>query len=143
MKYLSILFLAITIACNSEKSEDYLFLEGTWKVNDQNLYETWKKDNGLSGVGYKLIDGKQKTTETLSIKLVDGRLTYSATVPGQNNGTQINFTLNELVKDTLSFENLNHDFPQKIQYYQLSDTSLFVNVRGKEQSGFSYIMIRQ
>jgi len=48
------------------------------------------------------------------------------------------FTCNKL-----SFENEKHDFPNKIQYTQINENEIFVEVLGKNNEGFSYKMILQ
>lgn len=60
-----------------------------------------------------------------------------ATVPNQNNRNAIPFILNREITDKLSFENLVHDFPKKIQYQKLSPKEILVKVLGSENKGFS------
>lgn len=94
----------------------------------------------MQGSDYELKAGKKVTTEHLAINIVGGSLVYTATVLNQNGGKPISFTLNNNVKCKLSFENLSHDFPNKIQYTKLNDTTLFVEVLGDGDKGFSYKM---
>ncbi len=122
------------------------FLLGTWKVENKQTFEAWtKEENGGKFVGssYKLINGKKRVTESLSVVEKNGKLVYSALVPNQNSGKSIDFTLNASVKDRWSFENLNHDFSKKIRYKKLDAQTLFVEVLGENDKGFSYKMIKQ
>jgi hypothetical protein len=43
----------------------------------------------------------------------------------------------------LSFENLAHDFPKKIQYKSLNENEIQVTVTGDEGSGFSFKQKKQ
>lgn len=121
------------------------FLKGTWQIENKQQFEVWTKqgEENLSGFSYKMKSEEKVILETLSIVVKNGQIIYQATVPNQNQGKTIQFTLNPKVKNKLSFENLSHDFPKKIQYTQLSESQLFVEVLGANDQGFSYKMIRQ
>ncbi|WP_349254626.1 hypothetical protein [Glaciecola petra] len=79
----------------------------------------------------------------MEIKFADNKVVYTATVLNQNDGRGIPFVLNTAEKETFSFENLQHDFPSKIQYKVLSNTGLRVSVLGKDGTGFSFKMIKK
>ncbi|MFY0604588.1 MAG: hypothetical protein JXQ93_11650 [Flavobacteriaceae bacterium] len=143
--YVSLLLLTLLMTfCSQKGIEKVSFLEGTWKVEGKETYESWEKDaNTLVGASYKLREGKKYISETLEIKSMNGKMIYTAIVKNQNKGKGIPFTL-QPVKDKLySFENLSHDFPKKIQYKVLSKNEIQVNVLGKEDKGFSYKVIKQ
>lgn len=128
-----------------DSRHDLNFLVGTWKMENKENYETWKAINEteLEGSSYKIRAEKKTMTEHLSIKEVEGKVIYTAKVLNQNNAQPIDFVLNKEVKNKISFENLNHDFPKKIQYTKLDDTTLFVEVLGENEKGFSYKMMKQ
>lgn len=118
-------------------------LEGTWQVEGKQQFEKWEvKGNELIGIGYQLIDGKQKVLEHLAIKEIEGKLVYQATVFNQNQGATISFPLNESISGYYSFENLEHDFPKKIQYQKIDGTRIMVNVFGDNEQSFSFVMNR-
>ncbi len=118
-------------------------LEGKWKVEGRESFEVWEKEGTeLKGYGYKLKDGQKLIKETLKIQLESQVPVYYATVPNQNDGASIPFTLNLEEKDLLSFENPAHDFPVKIRYKPESDDRLFVEVLGADGKGFSFFMDR-
>lgn len=121
------------------------FLAGTWKSENKENYESWKVINNslLEGNAYKMKAGQKVVTEYFSIKASSGKIVYQATVPDQNNGKTIDFELNKSLKNKYSFENLSHDFPKKIQYTKLNDTTIFVEVLGGNDKGFSYKMIKR
>ncbi|MCR9249953.1 MAG: DUF6265 family protein [bacterium] len=143
MKFIPIILLVVS--CNQAVSQDPVYkLVGEWQVEGKQTFETWELVDGkLVGEGYKIKDGQKFVSETLSISNESGDWTYSATVPNQNEGRTIPFELNREVADKLSFENLSHDFPKKIQYQFLNKKEIFVSVLGDEDKGFSFKMIKQ
>lgn len=120
------------------------FLIGTWKMEGKEVYESWKKiTNKLQGQSYQIKNGQKHVTEKLEIKLKDKVIIYTATVFDQNEGRAIPFELKSLKKELFSFENLQHDFPKKIQYKIINKNELFVSVLGENDSGFSFKLIKQ
>ena len=124
---------------------DLNFLEGSWKMENKENYETWKvmSKTALEGSSYEIRAAKKTITEYLSIKEVEGNIIYTAKVLDQNNAQPIVFVLNNEVNNKISFENLHHDFPKKIQYTKLDETTIFVEVLGENDQGFSYKMMKQ
>ncbi|MDX1591734.1 MAG: DUF6265 family protein [Balneolaceae bacterium] len=137
--------LLFTLSCSENEIDDFDFLIGTWKVENQNLYETWNRvdENELRGRGYRIVENQEVTFETLAIKLIDNQVVYEATVPEQNEGATIRFLLNPEIEARYSFENPDHDFPKKIQYLKISDNEIMVSVMGDEGEGFELKMIKQ
>lgn len=121
------------------------FLIGTWKVDGKETYERWQtvEDLYLTGESYKMVDGEEQVTETLTLKVYRGKLIYTATVPDQNDGKGVEFILNPIDEKTFSFENSQHDFPQKIIYKLIHSDILYVQVLGEGDQGFSFHMYRQ
>jgi len=139
------MFMAV-ISVNAQNiKESFGFLEGTWKVENKETYEEWSwiSESQLKGTGYKIIDGEREISEYLEISENDNSITYTATVPNQNNGQGVDFKLNRPTADEYSFENLNHDFPKKIIYKKLNDEEVFVRVLGEGDKGFSFKMLKQ
>lgn len=137
------LFILSFYSC-AQSIEKVDFLTGTWKIEGRDTYENWQKNNNtLIGKSYRIKDNKEYVSETLSITTANNIVTYTATVLNQNDGKGIDFILNPEVNKKLSFENLNHDFPKKIQYTKLSNTEVFVEVLGEGDKGFSYKMFKQ
>ncbi len=144
--YAFLIFIVVmTKSCTGQQPLDAVaFLEGTWKMENKETYEQWQiEDAGyLAGSSFKMKDGNKKVLETLKIRAIEGQLIYEATVPNQNQGKTIAFTHNSNVKDCLSFENLEHDFPKKIQYKKLDESTILVQVLGEGDKGFSYRLIK-
>ncbi|NQX81353.1 MAG: hypothetical protein HRT66_05085 [Flavobacteriaceae bacterium] len=146
MKMLYVICLLLLFAsCKENKTSKLDFLVGTWKMDGKEQYEFWEKSqkDGLVGNSYKLVNNEKYISETLKIKSVGNQLIYGATVLNQNSGETIEFILNPGNKEYLSFENVNHDFPKKIQYKRISADSIKVSVLGENDEGFSYIQIKQ
>ncbi len=143
--FASLCFLLLTTSCQGQsKLDDLLFLKGNWKIEGKSTFEEWSyKENQFTGASYKMNDGNKIITETLQISIVDDTIVYEANVPSQNGGKTIPFVLNTSVSDMLSFENLNHDFPKKIQYKKITDAKILVHVLGEDDKGFSYHIIKQ
>ncbi len=140
----AILFTFVFLTLTSTRIQELHILVGTWKVEGKASFETWQKSGDrLIGSSYKRVNNTKKVSETLVIYQTDEHIIYEATVPNQNKGAAIAFTLNKAEKSTFSFENLTHDFPKKIQYKQISKDTLFVSVLGEDNKGFSYRLIRQ
>lgn len=118
---------------------------GSWKMEGKEVYEVWEsgKNNELIGYSYKINDDQKIILETLSIKVIDNNFIYEATVTDQNEGKTIPFTLNIEIKEYLSFENMDHDFPKKIQYKRMNENEIVVTVLGDEGKGFSYKQLKQ
>ncbi len=117
------------------------FLEGTWKMADKEHYEHWDRLNThtLKGIAYQLKDGLVQVTEYLEITQRDQEVVYTPTVPGQNQGRGIDFTL--APHDSIySFENAGHDFPKKIGYQKRSATELAVYISDGKQRTISYLL---
>ena len=138
--------LLLWVSCSKPEAPlpDVQILSGKWKVEGKNVYEQWQldKEGNLTGMGYSLVEGEKIIRERLSVKSTDGSIVYMATVPDQNKGASIPFFLNKKIDTLLSFENLDHDFPKKIQYQKVSDESLAVFVTGEADQGFSLVLNR-
>jgi phosphoribosylamine-glycine ligase len=142
---LTCMLLLFIATFQTSKIDDLQFLAGTWKVANKENYETWvvKEKGLLEGNSYKIRNNNKQVDEYLSIQAKGEKIIYTARVLNQNNAQPVEFTLNKMVKDKLSFENIAHDFPKKIQYTKLNDTTIFVAVLGDNDKGFSYQMTRQ
>jgi hypothetical protein len=120
------------------------FLQGTWKMENREIYEHWElvDDGSMKGHSYRVNNGEKMVTENLEIRLVGDKVIYTATVLNQNEGKGIEFTLNLSEEDhTYSFENPDHDFPKVIIMYQKrSDTEIYVKVSDGGERGFAYVM---
>lgn len=96
------------------------WLIGTWQrvgLSDERSGEErwWLADNGeLHGIGSSRRGDVVLFEERLRITMVDGTPVYIADVRG--NEAPVEFRLVEIDDSGFVFENLGHDFPQRIAY---------------------------
>ena len=143
---ISLFILTIINSCATSKHSLFKYMEGTWKIEGREKYEVWRMNNDrniLTGEVYNFKDKDKKVLETLVIRLDGESIVYEATVPDQNAGRTIPFILNTQEESCYSFENMNHDFPNKIQYRIIDNERVEVTVMGKDGKGFSYIQVKQ
>lgn len=143
MKYLlTFLMLVITIEVIAQSIFPD-FLQGTWKMEDKEIYEHWDRlnENSMKGFSYSVKNGQMTVSEYLDISRAGNEVIYTASVLNQNQGKGIAFKLIE-TDHAFAFQNLHHDFPKKIVYHKLSDTEIFVQVSDGQEHGFSYRMTR-
>ena len=121
-----------------------VFLGGTWKVHDRDVFEHWDVMNEklMKGLSYENVKGNVKVREYLDISFIADEVFYRAFLRDQNKGTGISF---KMIKNDslLVFENPGHDFPTKISYMKKGDNELLVRVENHKGEGFEYKMIRQ
>lgn len=134
--------LFIFFASLQVKAQLPIFLQGTWKMENKDIYEHWDvlTENRMKGVSYMLSTNKVTIIEYLDITRLNTETIYTATVPGHNDGKSIEFIQTE-TGDSVIFENSGHDFPQKIVYEKLSDTEIYVRLSGGDKK-MSYKMIK-
>jgi hypothetical protein len=111
------------------------WLIGNWenKNPDGVLTENWQKvnDSTFSATSY-FIKGKDTLHfEKIVLSQKGEKLTYSATVNGQNDNKAIDFPSTSETANKLVFENPQHDYPQKITYTKGPNNSLTAEISGK------------
>lgn len=119
------------------------WLEGTWKIEGRKTYESWKlNEDGLTGSSFTLQDNVKDIKEHLKIYWSNGCIYYEAQVLDQNDGAKIPFRLTKSDNNEFVFTNEGHDFPNEINYAQLSENKIFVTVSGSTKQ-FSFNLLRQ
>jgi hypothetical protein len=103
---------------DSEASiDDLAWLSGHWAGNREGVQseEGWLKPKGglMLGVHRDVASGARAFFEYLRIEERDGSLVYVASPMG---GRATEFELVEMGGQSVVFENLEHDFPQRIVY---------------------------
>ena len=95
-------------------------LEGTWEMKTQRgfLLEQWTmvNDSLMKAVSYRIQGTDTSLQETVLLSYSNGRITFTPTVPNQNEGKAVHFTLVSADAPNFVFENKAHDFPQQIIY---------------------------
>lgn len=126
--------LFIFQSCSNEKTSELSNLKwmlGNWesKTEEGTLYERWVKLNDSTYDGHAFaisIDGDTTFSENAKVILRKGQIIYSVTV---NNEETTDFTLVDIEEQAV-FENINHDYPQRIIYKKMSSDSLFARIEG-------------
>jgi uncharacterized protein YciI len=121
-----------------------LFLQGTWKMENREIYEHWDvmNDNKMQGFSYEMNRGQMTVIEYLSIEKSGKKIQLTATVRGENEGKPISFRMTR--GDSIFFyENPKHDFPKKLIYHLKSPTEIFVEISDGAKTVISYSMFRQ
>ena len=120
-----------------EKLEKLDWLLGTWEqiLPDGTLIESWTKENDSTFLGKNLFINEKDTIHAESIVLTqkNDKLLYIPIVNGQNNDEPTTFTLTSDTENIFCFENLAHDYPQKITYKKLSSKRLIATISGQQQ----------
>lgn len=129
-KLYQVVLCIIMLSCTKEE----LILDkicGTWKIDETQEFEQWRKDN----MGFKSrmfsVNGKDTlVSEFVSVFLKDGKWNFQTFVKNQNSGSAVTFVQSNLSSSSVRFENQTHDFPKVIQYELVSSTILHAFIAG-------------
>jgi hypothetical protein len=109
------------------------WLEGCWASEgaEPGSGERWMRaGEGLIGVGRTIRQGKTVESEQMEIgHLPDGRFAFVAHPSGQATAT---FLLLRISETEVVFENLEHDFPQRIAYARDGESKLRARIEGTQ-----------
>ncbi len=117
------------------KLERLAYMRGMWqmKTPDGMLIEHWQPASDTEWQGYGIMTSTAGDTlfkEALRLIQTGDTLWYIPTVANQNADKEVRFKEKELSERKVVFENLNHDFPQRIAYEQTSDSTLYAYIEG-------------
>jgi len=144
---------------HSSGIETFSWLTGTWeqkKPNGSSRFETWTKkdDHTLIGKGFKVMDKDTIILEAIELVYKDDFFWYIPTVPDQNDALPVPFKLEHTEEYKYTFENLKHDFPQRIiyqlkpiirqsQYIASAGDTLFVRVEALNGKSIDYNFLKK
>ncbi|MCB0700564.1 MAG: hypothetical protein H6551_01890 [Chitinophagales bacterium] len=137
-----ILLLACSCTSNTPeqtKLEKTDWLLGSWENHEQDkrIIEYWKKqdDSTYAGVG-KFYDstGTVSSYEEIRLVLRGNELWYIPNVSNQNDGKEVSFKEVSFSDTGIVFENMKHDFPQRIVYIKKSDNAILAYIEGEINS---------
>ena len=137
-KLVQLASLLLVISCKKDNLADKLnpaqWIIGSWeqKTDKGILTETWQRQNDSVFVGscYFINESDTLHRETILLEQRADSITYSANVKGQNNDKAVPFRLTTANTNSLVFENLTHDYPQKIVYQKNKSNGLVVTISG-------------
>jgi Domain of unknown function (DUF6265) len=113
------------------------WLAGCWTLDDAEpgSTEQWMVPAGgtMLGMARTIKNGRMVAHEFLQIReRADGSLIYIARPSGQ---AEAQFPLSQRAEGELQFENLAHDFPQRIIYRRQSGERLLARIEGRRANG--------
>ncbi len=122
------------------------WMSGCWTQESPTrvVEEMWMppRGDGMLGMSRTVTKGRIVDHEFLQIRVQDGRLVYIAKPARQQEAT---FTARSVDARGVVFENLAHDFPQRIIYRLRDDGGLGARVEGMEKGqlrGIDFTMRR-
>ena len=108
------------------------WLIGNWQrvSKEGTLTEAWTQlnDSTFAGRSFFISNGDTLSSELISLEQRNGKLYYIPTLADQNDGKAVVFTITSLTDSSATFENPEHDFPQKIDYRFQKPDSLIAEV---------------
>lgn len=110
------------------------WLQGCWSFarGERTVEEHWMTPRGGSmlGTSRTVVAGVLREYELIVLREQDGRLAYQAHPSGQASAVFLSSTLAE---GEVVFENLQHDFPQRIGYRRIATDQLLAWIEGPRQ----------
>jgi len=149
---IAVLILSLFIACQpvnrqgkqktGNKLKQLEWLAGKWQMQRPEgiITEEWLQPSDTQWQGKSLMitpNGDTPFIEHIRLNYRGDRLYYAPSVANQNGGREVNFAEKSFTDSLVIFENQNHDFPQRIIYKRISDTSILAAVEGV-QNGKNY-----
>jgi hypothetical protein len=137
-----VLLLAFSACKNSdsaknEKIKAASWLIGNWadKSGEGSLTENWVElnDSTFQAQSYYVKEKDTLHFESITLQQKGKYLVYNAAVKGQNNDQPVAFKLSLGTAQQLVFENLKHDYPQKISYTKITSDSMIAKISGIQQ----------
>ena len=117
--------------------DDLFWLSGCWQGRQGTaaIEEMWSKPAGTSmiGVGRTVKDNQTVSFEFMQFREQNGTLAF---LPQPQGGAQVTFPLKEFAREKFVFENLSHDFPQRV-VYERRNSSLVASIEGTQNGKFS------
>lgn len=134
---LALVLLAVLVSCADEgKVRDadnpFRMLEGQWIKEGKaaSVTEAWVRtgEKRWEGQVWRIEAGDSSLLEALEIRAQgDSNYVYVATVSGQNDNRPVPFLMSQHIPDSLFvFDNVGHDFPQRISYLHPSGSDSLV-----------------
>ena len=128
-----------TVIAQENAAIDLMYrIIGLWNIKSEDgveRYEKWTRtaESTIDGEGYEIKQGQYVRSELLQIYVDEsGKTFYRATV--DHNSAAVDFELTEYADSYFVFENPEHDFPKKIEYFTDVKDEMRVVISGGEKS---------
>lgn len=112
---------------------DMAWLSGCWQGRDGNavLEEIWSKPSGGSmlGLGRTVRGNRTVSFEFMQFREENGSLVF---LPQPGGGTRVSFPLKDAFGGKATFENLKHDFPQRVIYERKGKALMWASIEGMQ-----------
>ena len=131
MTVLALMLAAASAAAPTTGIDRLSWIAGCWESVDpkRGVEEQWMAPRGgtMLGIGRTVRDGKLVEYELVLLREEEGRLAYQAHPSGQASAV---FLSKEVGPKRVVFENLAHDFPQRVGYELVGDDALTAWIEG-------------
>lgn len=125
----------------SNKLDKLSWMIGTWDMpspdGETRFTEHWEKAdaNSMSGHGFMISKaGDTLFREELQLVNESEVLWYIPTVSNQNDAQPVRFREKVVSENEVAFENMAHDFPQRIIYQRKGDKAMYARVEGMQSN---------
>jgi hypothetical protein len=148
MKKILLFILLISIKANCQTNFNWLL--GSWKMNTAKgcIIETWKKQNDTLYIGFSgfVVAKDTLPEESIELKKIGLNWFFIPTTLNQNEGKPIAFKIIFNKNKEFICENVEHDFPQRINY-RWYNKNLLASIEGKingifKKKNFDYSIAR-
>jgi hypothetical protein len=113
-------------------------IQGLWVTKRANgdIYEQWARADSSRFVGksYRVVKSDTLVLETMSLYYQQEEIVFAPVAAGQNDEKQVFFKLKSIEGAAFTFENLAHDFPQRIVYNIKSENILHAYIEGQMEA---------
>lgn len=132
-----VLLICLLASCSSKDPFQKLQkLSGLWQTNNSetDLYEQWgkAKDNAMYGKSYTMNGTDSIVYERVEIRKDGDNVFYIPTVK-ENNNQPVSFKLVSSTDSSFTFENRQHDFPQRVIYRFAGKDSMIGRIEGNNK----------
>ena len=119
---------------NYSKIDSLQWLVGNWTniSSESQSYENWiqENDSTMTGFSYTTVEKDTVFSETVNLQQVGDEAFLIVRVPDQNESEAVTFKLLPTRDAVFTFENKNHDFPQRISYTNPIKDSIHAWIEG-------------
>jgi len=137
---LMLLLLALGLPLQAQTKPsvaDLFWLSGCWQGRQGTavIEEIWSKPAGTTmlGLGRTVRNNRTVSFEFMQFREQNGTLAF---LPQPQGGAQVTFPLKQSTVAKFTFENLNHDYPQRVSY-ERKGGQLLASIEGTEKGKFS------
>ncbi|MCI5045917.1 MAG: DUF6265 family protein [Aquisalinus sp.] len=116
--FLTASLASVAFVTSADPDLDFSWMEGCWQADEGRTKEVWSEDFGGVRFGYAATlneEGKAGFYEQMVIHETEQGWAFTALT--RANGVPVTFPLTRVGDTDATFENPDHDFPQKIYYY--------------------------